>query len=82
MKKQTVETILEEIAKDPLLSETNKQLSDEEREKVNGIVKSFVENFVLPLEELVRKATEDPEVKQEIRTLLTTREKEKKDESK
>ncbi len=82
MKKQTVESILEQISKDPLLSETNKQLSDEEKEKVNEIVKSFVANFVLPLEELVKKATEDPAVKQEIRSLLAAREAEKKDESK
>ncbi len=74
MKKQTVESILEQISNDPLLSEANKQLSEEEKEKVNGIVKSFVENFVLPLEELVKRATEDPEIKQEIRSLLVSRE--------
>lgn len=82
MKKQTVESILEQISNDPLLSDASKQLSEEEKEKVNGIVKSFVENFVLPLEELVKRATEDPEIKEEIRALLISREAAKKDESK
>ena len=81
MKKQTIESMLEDIANDPFFSETNKRLSDEEKQKVDDIVKGFLQNFVLPLNELVQKATEDPEIKNEIRALLTSKEA-KKDESK
>lgn len=67
--KKDIESILEEISKNKFLSRTTEKLSDEEKKKVDSIVRNFVENFVLSTQELIEKA-EDPNVKSQIRKIL------------
>jgi 2-oxo-4-hydroxy-4-carboxy--5-ureidoimidazoline (OHCU) decarboxylase len=78
--KETKESILEKISKDPKFSNVSKKLSDEERKKVDGIISNFVEQFILPLQDLVDQA-KDPQVKQDIRKILESDKSEDKDGS-
>lgn len=78
--KRTKESILEEIAKDPKFAGVSKQLSDEEKKKVDGIISNFLDNFILPLQDLALQAN-DPQVKQDIRKLLQKTKVEDKDGS-
>ena len=78
--KETKESIIEKISKDPKFSNVSKNLNDEERKKVDGIISNFVEQFILPLQDLVEKA-KDPQVKQDIRKILESNKSEEKDGS-
>lgn len=81
MKKKTLEQLMEEICTNPSFIDANQKLSDEEKNKVDGMVRNFVQNFVLPLEELVATATTDPEVMKEIRNILQNGETSKKNQT-
>lgn len=79
MPKQTLEEIVKEIEKDPLISEANKNLSEEEKRKVDNVVKNFIQNFVLPLQDLVQQAEENPEIRSNIRSILEQKHEPKKE---
>ena len=68
-KKITVEDALKQINEDPTFSEALKRLSPEEKQKVDSIVQSFLDNFIHPIQNLVEQA-DNPDTKAEIRKIL------------
>lgn len=79
MKKKTVEDVLKEITQDSRVLEATDRLPEEEKVKLDGMLRNFVENFIIPLQELVDKASEDPQVKEQIREIMRSQNQPKKE---